>query len=151
MNLEALCKEAGVKLYDTELTKENGKKIYRIFIYKDGGVNLDDCARLSEILSPIFDVEDPFDEEYFLEISSPGLERKLHTLDHFSKRFLYLFKNRTSSNNFFRIPQYQKSKNLCRMEKLIPCDCKYLKGKRICLIKHFTKPNATKINAFISA
>ena len=85
MNLEALCKEAGVKLYDTELTKENGKKIYRIFIFKDGGVNLDDCARLSEILSPIFDVEDPFDEEYFLEISSPGLERKLHTLDHFSK------------------------------------------------------------------
>lgn len=85
MNLEALCKEAGVSFYDTELVSENGKKIYRVFIHKKGGVNLDDCARLSEILSPIFDVEPPFDTEYFLEVSSPGLERKLHSLEHFAK------------------------------------------------------------------
>ena len=57
MNLKALCEEAGVELYDSELVSENGKKIYRIYIMKEGGVSLDDCARLSEILSPIFDVE----------------------------------------------------------------------------------------------
>ncbi|MBS4275419.1 ribosome maturation factor RimP [Campylobacter vulpis] len=85
MNLKALCEEAGVKLYDSELVSENGKKIYRIYIMKEGGVNLDDCARLSEILSPIFDVEPPVNGEYFLEVSSAGLERKLSTLEHFEK------------------------------------------------------------------
>ncbi|HEG3195383.1 TPA: ribosome maturation factor RimP [Campylobacter upsaliensis] len=85
MNLKALCEEAGVKLYDSELVSENGKKIYRIYIMKEGGVNLEDCARLSEILSPIFDVEPPVNGEYFLEVSSVGLERKLSTLEHFEK------------------------------------------------------------------
>ena len=54
MNLKALCKEANLEFYDSELTTEKGKKIYRIYVMKEGGVNLDDCARLSEILSPIF-------------------------------------------------------------------------------------------------
>lgn len=85
MNLKALCKEAGVELYDSELVSENGKKIYRIYIMKEGGVSLEDCARLSEILSPIFDVEPPVNGEYFLEVSSAGLERKLNTLEHFQK------------------------------------------------------------------
>ncbi|EAH9135387.1 ribosome maturation factor RimP [Campylobacter upsaliensis] len=85
MNLKALCKEAGVELYDSELVSENGKKIYRIYIMKEGGVSLEDCARLSEILSPIFDVEPPVSGEYFLEVSSAGLERKLSTLEHFEK------------------------------------------------------------------
>ncbi|MCR2110117.1 ribosome maturation factor RimP [Campylobacter upsaliensis] len=85
MNLKALCEEAGVELYDSELVSENGKKIYRIYIMKEGGVSLEDCARLSEILSPIFDVEPPVSGEYFLEVSSAGLERKLSTLEHFEK------------------------------------------------------------------
>ena len=85
MNLKALCEEAGVELYDSELVSENGKKIYRIYIMKEGGVSLEDCARLSEILSPIFDVEPPVSGEYFLEVSSAGLERKLNTLEHFQK------------------------------------------------------------------
>jgi len=83
MNLQALCKEAGVQFYDSELVSENGKKIYRVFITKKGGVKLDDCANLSEILSPIFDVEPPVEGEYFLEVSSAGLERKLTKFRHF--------------------------------------------------------------------
>ena len=85
MNLKALCEEAGVELYDSELVSENGKKIYRIYIMKEGGVSLEDCARLSEILSPIFDVEPPVSGEYFLEVSSAGLERKLSAFEHFEK------------------------------------------------------------------
>lgn len=85
MNLEALCKEAELSFYDDELVSENGKKIYRIYVQKEGGVNLDDCAKLSEILSPIFDVEPPVNGEYFLEVSSPGLERKLSKIEHFAK------------------------------------------------------------------
>ena len=86
MNLEALCKEAELSFYDDELVSENGKKIYRIYVQKEGGVNLDDCAKLSEILSPIFDVEPPVNGEYFLEVSSPGLERILRKDKHFEKQ-----------------------------------------------------------------
>ncbi|EAL3909468.1 ribosome maturation factor RimP [Campylobacter upsaliensis] len=96
MNLKALCEEAGVKLYDSELVSENGKKIYRIYIMKEGGVSLEDCARLSEILSPIFDVEPPVSGEYFLEVSSAGLERKLSTLEHFEKSVGEMLKITTS-------------------------------------------------------
>ncbi|QWU79518.1 ribosome maturation factor RimP [Campylobacter novaezeelandiae] len=96
MNLEALCKEAGLDFYDDELVSENTKKIYRVYVMKKGGVNLDDCARLSEILSPLFDVEPPVNGEYFLEVSSPGLERKLTKLDHFKKSINELVKITTN-------------------------------------------------------
>ncbi|CAM3465492.1 ribosome maturation factor RimP [Campylobacter upsaliensis] len=96
MNLKALCKEAGVELYDSELVSENGKKIYRIYIMKEGGVSLEDCAKLSEILSPIFDVEPPVSGEYFLEVSSAGLERKLSALEHFEKSVGEMLKITTS-------------------------------------------------------
>ncbi|HIC7005278.1 TPA: ribosome maturation factor RimP, partial [Campylobacter jejuni] len=96
MNLEALCKEAELSFYDDELVSENGRKIYRIYVQKEGGVNLDDCARLSEILSPIFDVEPPVNGEYFLEVSSPGLERKLSKIEHFAKSIGELVKITTN-------------------------------------------------------
>ncbi|MGG43355.1 ribosome maturation factor RimP, partial [Campylobacter jejuni] len=96
MNLEALCKEVELSFYDDELVSENGRKIYRIYVQKEGGVNLDDCARLSEILSPIFDVEPPVNGEYFLEVSSPGLERKLSKIEHFAKSIGELVKITTN-------------------------------------------------------
>lgn len=96
MNLEALCKEVGLDFYDDELVSENGKKIYRIYVQKEGGVNLDDCVRLSEILSPLFDVEPPVNGEYFLEVSSPGLERKLSKIEHFVKSIGELVKITTN-------------------------------------------------------
>ncbi|MFB1646537.1 ribosome maturation factor RimP [Campylobacter molothri] len=103
MNLEALCKEANLELYDSELVSENGKKIYRIYVMNPlnekgerMGINLDDCARLSEILSPIFDVEPPVSGEYFLEVSSCGLERKLGKIEHFEKSINELVKITTN-------------------------------------------------------
>ncbi|EAJ1484292.1 ribosome maturation factor RimP [Campylobacter coli] len=108
MNLEALCKEVNLELYDSELTSENGKKIYRVYVMKPldekgerRGVNLDDCARLSEILSPIFDVEPPVNGEYFLEVSSPGLERKLSKIEHFAKSIGELVKITTNEKEKF--------------------------------------------------
>ncbi|EGI1541878.1 ribosome maturation factor RimP, partial [Campylobacter jejuni] len=101
MNLEALCKEAELSFYDDELVSENGRKIYRIYVQKEGGVNLDDCARLSEILSPIFDVEPPVNGEYFLEVSSPGLERKLSKIEHFAKSIGELVKITTNEKEKF--------------------------------------------------
>lgn len=84
INLQDLCEQAGVSFYDDELVSENGRKIYRVYITKKGGVSLDECAKVSEILSPILDVKPPCVGEYNLEVSSPGLERKLTKLRHFT-------------------------------------------------------------------
>ncbi len=82
-DLKSLCEQAGVALYDDELVSENGRKIYRVYIAKKGGVSLDECVKVSEILSPILDAYPPCVGEYALEVSSPGLERKLTKLRHF--------------------------------------------------------------------
>lgn len=83
MNLEKLVAECGVKLYDVEIANENGRAIYRIYITKENGVTLDDCEKVSRLLSPIYDVKAPLNGEYVLEVSSPGLERKLTKPEHF--------------------------------------------------------------------
>lgn len=82
-DLKALCEQVSVSLYDDELVSENGRKIYRVYIAKKGGVSLEECAKLSEILSPILDVKPPCAGEYSLEVSSPGLERRLVKPQHF--------------------------------------------------------------------
>ena len=53
----------------------------RIFIDKEDGISLDDCSRVSQQLSAVLDVEDPVEVPYTLEISSPGIDRKLFTLE----------------------------------------------------------------------
>lgn len=85
VDLETLAQEIGLEIYDTEITKENGISIFRIFITKQSGVSLDDCEKFSKILSPIFDVEPPIEGNYSLEISSPGLDRKLSKIKHYEK------------------------------------------------------------------
>ena len=87
INLEQITKiveSCGVSLYDTEIASEFDKKIFRIYITSQEGINLDKCAEISRILSPIFDVEPPLDGEYLLEVSSPGIERKLIKPEHFT-------------------------------------------------------------------
>ena len=83
-DLASIISQCGVKLYDSELTSKNSRTIYRVYIIKDGGVSLEDCEKVSRVLSPIFDVMAPVEGEYFLEVSSPGLERKLSKIEHFA-------------------------------------------------------------------
>ena len=80
--LKKVIEDCGVKLYDSEIVTENDQKIVRIFIIKKGGVSLQDCTKVSQIISPILDLEPPVSGEYRLEVSSPGIERKLTSLDH---------------------------------------------------------------------
>ena len=82
-DLKTLCEQVGVSFYDDELANENGRTIYRVYIAKKGGISVDECAKVSEILSPILDVKPPCAGEYSLEVSSPGLERKLFKPQHF--------------------------------------------------------------------
>ena len=79
--------ELKYELYHIEYVKENGEFYLRIYIDKEGGISLEDCEKLSRRVSEIIDVEDPIKEAYFLEVSSPGLNRALHTNEHF-KRFV---------------------------------------------------------------
>ncbi|NLY04294.1 MAG: ribosome maturation factor RimP [Campylobacter sp.] len=83
LDLKILVQECGVNLYDVELVNENKRTIYRVYITKSGGVSLEDCEKVSRVLSPIFDVEPPVDGDYNLEVSSPGLERVLTRAEHF--------------------------------------------------------------------
>lgn len=86
INVEQITKiveSCGVSLYDTEVATEFDKRIFRIFITSKEGISLDKCEEVSRILSPIFDVEPPLDGEYFFEVSSPGIERKLTKPEHF--------------------------------------------------------------------
>ncbi len=81
--LKNLISECGVNLYDIETVTENDHKIFRVYITSKDGITLDKCTEVTKILSPIFDVEPPVDGEYYLEVSSPGIERKLTTPNHF--------------------------------------------------------------------
>ena len=51
--IEKIIKELGCELYDTESVSENGRAIYRVYITKSGGVSLDECQKVSQMLSPI--------------------------------------------------------------------------------------------------
>lgn len=59
--------------------------LLRIYIDHENGVNVDDCAAVSRQVSTLLDVEDPISSTYSLEISSPGLDRPLFTLDQYER------------------------------------------------------------------
>ncbi len=67
----------GLELVDVEYRQEGGRMVLRLFIDREGGVSLDDCAAVSRELSEILDVEDVIRGRYNLEVSSPGLDRPL--------------------------------------------------------------------------
>ena len=73
----------GASLYDTQIVKENDETIFRVSIVKEGGVDIDTCVAISHDLSPFLDVHPPLRGAYRLEVSSPGIERKLTKPLHF--------------------------------------------------------------------
>lgn len=81
--IKQIVENSGYNLFDIELLKENDTKILRISIYSKNGITHQDCQKISELISPLLDVYDPISEEYFLEVSSPGLERVLKKPQHF--------------------------------------------------------------------
>lgn len=67
----------GMELVDVEFVKEGQHRYLRIYIDKEGGVSLEDCQKVSEYLNERLDSLDPIEENYFMEVSSPGVERPL--------------------------------------------------------------------------
>ena len=82
-----IAEELNYDIYHIEYVKENGEFYLRIYIEKDGGITLSDCEALSRRVSDLMDEKDPIKDPYFLEVSSPGLNRTLFTENHY-KRFI---------------------------------------------------------------
>ena len=84
--VEKLVKEPiekiGYKLYDVEYSKEGKDYFLRIFIDKDNGIDLNDCEKVNDAISDILDEANYIKEQYFLEVSSPGIERILRKDKH---------------------------------------------------------------------
>ncbi|WP_302537508.1 ribosome maturation factor RimP [Clostridium saudiense] len=82
-----IAEELNYDIYHIEYVKENGEFYLRIYIEKDGGITLSDCEALSRRVSDLMDEKDPIKDPYFLEVSSPGLNRTLFAENHY-KRFI---------------------------------------------------------------
>ncbi len=77
----------GYEIYDVTLSGSGGHTTLRVRIDKPEGVTLDDCERVSKSLGALLDTADPLPTRYDLEVSSPGAERPLRTLDEY-RRFI---------------------------------------------------------------
>lgn len=72
----------GYELYDVEYAKEGKDYFLRIFIDKEDGINLEDCEKVNNEITDLLDEADYIKEQYFLEVSSPGIERILRKDKH---------------------------------------------------------------------
>ena len=75
--------EMGLQLWDVRFEKEGASWYLRVFVEKEGGVSVDDCVAMSHALDGPLDETDPIEQNYYLEVSSPGLERELTRDEHF--------------------------------------------------------------------
>ena len=85
-----------LELVDVEYVRERNWYL-RVFIDKEGGVDLEDCQSVSEKLSKILDEKDPISDNYLLEVSSPGLDRVLRKEKDFIR-----YAGRTVDIHFFK-------------------------------------------------
>ena len=83
--LQGAVEDLGCELWGIECQRTGRFMTVRLFIDKEGGVTVDDCADVSRQVSAILDVEDPIAGKYNLEVSSPGLDRPLFTLPQFER------------------------------------------------------------------
>lgn len=100
-----LIEEENLELVELEFTGKPPRSVLRVFVDKIGGVDVEECAYLSQKLSDFLDTEDLIEKSYTLEVSSPGLDRPLLSLDDFRRKTgekvrLYL---KTSSGKFAEI------------------------------------------------
>ncbi len=72
-----IVEEEGCSLWDVEYVREAGSRYLRVYIDKQGGVDIDDCERISRRLDPVLDEADPIPESYVFEVGSAGIEREL--------------------------------------------------------------------------
>ena len=84
---EPVVKENGCELWDVEYVREGSEYFLRLYLDKEGGVDINDCERISRAMDPILDEKDPISTSYHFEVCSAGLERALKRPSDF-ERFL---------------------------------------------------------------
>ena len=74
--------EMGIIIWDVEFVKEGSKKILRITIDSEEGIDINTCETFHRTIDPMLDEADPIDESYYLEVTSPGIDREIKTDEH---------------------------------------------------------------------
>jgi len=75
----------GFEMLGIEFIRAGSNSTLRIYIDHENGILVDDCALISRQVSAVLDVEDPISDNYSLEVSSPGIERPLFTIEHYHR------------------------------------------------------------------
>ncbi|WP_312644805.1 ribosome maturation factor RimP [Hydrogenoanaerobacterium sp.] len=83
--VQPVADEMGLILWDVRFEKEGASWYLRLFIDKEGGVNIEDCENFSRAVDKLLDEADPIDQSYYLEVGSPGIERELVKDWHFKQ------------------------------------------------------------------
>ena len=80
-----IVEQFGCSLWDVEYVREGSERFLRIYIDKDGGIDIDDCEKIHRAIDPILDEKDPIAESYHFEVCSAGIERALKRLEDFAR------------------------------------------------------------------
>ena len=72
-----IVEQFGCSLWDVEYVREGAERYLRIYIDKDGGIDIDDCEKIHRAIDPVLDEKDPIAESYHFEVCSAGIERTL--------------------------------------------------------------------------
>ena len=75
----------GCELWDVEYVREGSERFLRIYLDKDGGIDIEDCEKVHRAMDPILDEKDPIAESYHFEVCSAGLERPLKRASDFER------------------------------------------------------------------
>ncbi len=84
--LSPVISEANYELVELQLVPRRSSSLLRVLVDRVGGITLDECAELSHRISYVLEVEDPIENRYTLEVSSPGLDRPLTTEADFRRK-----------------------------------------------------------------
>jgi len=108
-----VAEQIGVELWDVRFEKEGTEWYLRFFIDKEG-LTIEDCENFSRAVDPIIDEANPIEKSYVLEVSSPGIERKLITEEHVKKYLGYL-----ATVRFVRAPEgYNQREFLLQLDDI---------------------------------
>ena len=135
--IEPKVNELGYNLYDVEFAKEGENYFLRVFIDKDGGIDINDCEKVNDGIMDLLDEADYIKEQYFLEVSSPGIERVLRKNKHLEESIgleveIKLFK---TENNKKQIEGILKGFNDEEVILLVDNEIRIVQRKNISLIK----------------
>ena len=85
LELEPHLVEQGFELVELEFLGQGGRGVLRLYVDRSGGVTIDDCVAVSQLLNPVLDAAEFISESYALEVSSPGIDRPLRKQEHFQR------------------------------------------------------------------